>query len=430
MFCPNCGAHVEDDARFCPTCGTSLARTARPEGTPADAQAPAPQTPDQQPQASAPQTQGVPTAADIVAGRAPEEPVPADATVAYARPAAASAPQASAYEPAPAPAPQPAPAPAKKGPSALVVVIVVAAVLAAVAAATYFMGLWGGTEVPDVMGCTQARAEQLLERAGFDVEVQTVESDEGAAGTVISQDPAAGTRTTAGTVTIIVVEDTGSDLIDIPDTTDDSSSSTGEATSETAGDPLDRALPELADLLDMDGEQIDATLASAGFRQAWGSSSARSIVYAASAPDGDSYEYVILGNGYPSNDLAMPGMDDDEIVTPSDTDSYSAIYAHWTDTSLAADEDAMRTLMSKIGLSGEEYSSQDSEGGYLVWIGTMGERTWTLGIDTSDGWVSFGMAPTSTFEERWGSDFGTFSDQDVLHDVTGYALGYQDSTED
>lgn len=82
---------------------------------------------------------------------------------------------------------------------ALVVVIAVA-----VAGGTYYAELWGGRTVPDVVGLGQNEAIAELEQKVFAVEATTVPSDE-PAGTVISCEPAGGSRVEEGSTVVLTV---------------------------------------------------------------------------------------------------------------------------------------------------------------------------------------------------------------------------------
>ena len=71
---------------------------------------------------------------------------------------------------------------------------------------TWQQELWGGKTIPDVTGQAQDAATQTLQSAGFTVSVITKASDDGI-GTVLSTDPAAGTRvdpTSGVTLTVAV----------------------------------------------------------------------------------------------------------------------------------------------------------------------------------------------------------------------------------
>ncbi|MCH4180654.1 MAG: PASTA domain-containing protein [Atopobiaceae bacterium] len=90
-----------------------------------------------------------------------------------------------------------------KGVVALIVVAVALAV-AAVAYATYSAHIWGGVEVPDVVGKDVDDARDVLTQAGFPTATVDAVSDD-QVGKVISSDPAAGTRSdTSKTVTLSV----------------------------------------------------------------------------------------------------------------------------------------------------------------------------------------------------------------------------------
>lgn len=88
---------------------------------------------------------------------------------------------------------------------ALIAVAVVAAVLVAgVAGASYYMELWGGKTVPDVVGRTQADASYLLDQKGFKVSITETKSDD-TEGVVLGQNPAGGSRKDKDTVIEIQV---------------------------------------------------------------------------------------------------------------------------------------------------------------------------------------------------------------------------------
>lgn len=90
---------------------------------------------------------------------------------------------------------------ARKGGKGKVVAIVLACLVAlgaAAAGATYYLELWGGKMLPDVVGMTQTDAVYALEGKGFSVRVLEVKSDE-TEGVVLLMDPGAGARTEEGT---------------------------------------------------------------------------------------------------------------------------------------------------------------------------------------------------------------------------------------
>lgn len=87
---------------------------------------------------------------------------------------------------------------------ALGVVVAVVVLAAAAVAGTYYLQLWGGKVVPDVIGRTQSDAVYLLEQKGFTVSVAEVKSDE-AEGVVVAESPGGGARTDTGTEVVIDV---------------------------------------------------------------------------------------------------------------------------------------------------------------------------------------------------------------------------------
>ena len=92
--------------------------------------------------------------------------------------------------------------PSRKG---IVIAIVVVAVLALAAlAATYFAGVWGGKEIPDVTGMTETDARAVLEKDGFTVKALQVKSDD-TEGLVLLMDPSGDTRAAEGSEVVIHV---------------------------------------------------------------------------------------------------------------------------------------------------------------------------------------------------------------------------------
>lgn len=76
------------------------------------------------------------------------------------------------------------------------------AICAIAAATTYFMELWGGKVVPDVVGQSEANAAYVLEEKGFATESMEVKSDE-VQGIVLLTDPAAGRRAAEGSTVVM-----------------------------------------------------------------------------------------------------------------------------------------------------------------------------------------------------------------------------------
>jgi serine/threonine-protein kinase len=94
------------------------------------------------------------------------------------------------------------------------------------------------TEVPDVVGETQAVAEAILKQAGFKVSVKTVQQEAGAPGTVVDQDPNANQkRNRNSTVTISVIAEPDPDPSDVPNP-DDTVPPPGEGGGQGARGPL------------------------------------------------------------------------------------------------------------------------------------------------------------------------------------------------
>lgn len=96
----------------------------------------------------------------------------------------------------------------------IAVVAVLAIAIIGIAAAFALSG--ERTEVPDVVNQPAEQAQQMLEDAGFKVKINNVTDDTAAPGTVINQDPKAGSQAPKGsTVTIDVTQ--GTEEVDIPD---------------------------------------------------------------------------------------------------------------------------------------------------------------------------------------------------------------------
>ncbi|MGH8825053.1 MAG: PASTA domain-containing protein, partial [Jiangellaceae bacterium] len=74
-------------------------------------------------------------------------------------------------------------------------------------------------DVPNVIGKMQQQAEGELRRAGFQVAVETAETDQAPPGEVVDQGPPGGTTAPPGsTVTIVVAAEP--DSVDVPDLSD------------------------------------------------------------------------------------------------------------------------------------------------------------------------------------------------------------------
>jgi hypothetical protein len=72
--------------------------------------------------------------------------------------------------------------------------------------------------IPDVVGMTQNQAEGTLRRAGFQVAVETAETDQAPPGQVVDQGPPGGTTAPPGsTVTIVVAVDAQPQSVPVPD---------------------------------------------------------------------------------------------------------------------------------------------------------------------------------------------------------------------
>lgn len=91
-----------------------------------------------------------------------------------------------------------------KGKVAAIVLAVLLVLAAGAAGATYYLELWGGKMLPDVVGRTQADATYVLEEKGFTVRAMQVKSDE-TEGVVLLMDPSAGARQEEGTEVVIHV---------------------------------------------------------------------------------------------------------------------------------------------------------------------------------------------------------------------------------
>lgn len=94
-------------------------------------------------------------------------------------------------------------APMSKG-HALIAISVVACLIALVIFVAYNLGLWGGTTLDNVEGWAASRAQARLEQEGFAVTTEE-RFDSVAAGMVISQEPAAGSRVRSGAKVHLVV---------------------------------------------------------------------------------------------------------------------------------------------------------------------------------------------------------------------------------
>lgn len=87
---------------------------------------------------------------------------------------------------------------------ALVVAALLLVVGVCVAGITYYLEIWGGRTLPDVVGLTQADASFVLESKGFEVVFSDEISDD-VEGVVLSMSPAAGYRIESGTEVTVCV---------------------------------------------------------------------------------------------------------------------------------------------------------------------------------------------------------------------------------
>lgn len=98
-----------------------------------------------------------------------------------------------------------------------IIIAVVAVIAIAVIGAVLAFGLGGEkVDVPDVVNQPVEEATQVLEDAGFQVRINDITDETATPGTVVKQDPKAGSQAPKGsTVTLDVVQ--GSEEVDIPD---------------------------------------------------------------------------------------------------------------------------------------------------------------------------------------------------------------------
>lgn len=90
----------------------------------------------------------------------------------------------------------------RAGRAVAAVLVVLAIIGAGAAGATYYLELWGGKVLPDVVGMTQTDATYVLQSKGFAVRTTAVTSDE-TEGTVLLMDPGAGAREEEGSEVVI-----------------------------------------------------------------------------------------------------------------------------------------------------------------------------------------------------------------------------------
>jgi eukaryotic-like serine/threonine-protein kinase len=97
-----------------------------------------------------------------------------------------------------------------------IIVIIVLAVAAAVLVAVLVVSSGGGASVPDLTGKTLAQAQTAIEAAGFTVGDVTEAADDAVpAGSVVSQDPAAGATADKGSAVALAVS-TGPAAVQVP----------------------------------------------------------------------------------------------------------------------------------------------------------------------------------------------------------------------
>ena len=108
----------------------------------------------------------------------------------------------------------------KGGKKTGLIVAIVAAIAVIAIAALVFSGVFAsGDPVPDVKGKTLEEATTIIEKAGFEVgTTNAVHDDSVAAGSVVSQDPAAGTKKPAGTKVNLNISQ-GTEQVTVPDLT-------------------------------------------------------------------------------------------------------------------------------------------------------------------------------------------------------------------
>ncbi|WP_080797337.1 PASTA domain-containing protein [Arabiibacter massiliensis] len=91
-----------------------------------------------------------------------------------------------------------------KGKAALIALLCLLAIGGAAAGVTYYLEIWGGKMLPDVVGMTQTDAVYALEGKEFAVRVEQVKSDD-TEGVVLSMEPGAGARQEQGTEVLVRV---------------------------------------------------------------------------------------------------------------------------------------------------------------------------------------------------------------------------------
>ena len=84
----------------------------------------------------------------------------------------------------------------------LFIFLFVALVAAGIAAGTYYLEIWGGKSIPDVVGQSEENARYTLESRGFTVRAELVKSDD-VDGIVLLTDPASGSRAQAGSEVVM-----------------------------------------------------------------------------------------------------------------------------------------------------------------------------------------------------------------------------------
>lgn len=220
-ICPRCGTDNRDGARFCDACGTTLLASAAEvdsaaitadlpgetlafEGAPASAH-------DAEPRSTAP-------ADTFYIGML--DPELADIPDATPQPEASSSPSMTQEMPrigdvadtqnkayiAPKPGKKlkmPSHIP-NKGILAAIIIVAILLIGAGTAFATYSLQLWGGKQVPNVIGLTAEDATDKLEAAGFSVSQVLVKSDD-VEGIVLKSTPAPDQRAEAGSEVTIDV---------------------------------------------------------------------------------------------------------------------------------------------------------------------------------------------------------------------------------